>query len=93
MPLVSVKNKYQVVIPQSVREQIGISVGDLLEAKVERGKITFTPKSVVDRGVAEGLEDIRKGRVHGPYRSVPEAMRAFQERTAVIAKRPRRAAS
>jgi AbrB family looped-hinge helix DNA binding protein len=89
MPLVSVKNKYQVVIPQSVREQIGISVGDLLEAKVERGKITFTPKSVVDRGIAEGLEDIRKGRVHGPYRSVPEAMRAFRERTAMIAKRPR----
>jgi AbrB family looped-hinge helix DNA binding protein len=93
MPLVSVKNKFQVVIPQSVRDQIGLNVGDLLEAKVERGKITFTPKSVVDRGIAEGLEDIRRGRVHGPYQSVPEAMRAFQERTARLAKRPRRAAS
>jgi AbrB family looped-hinge helix DNA binding protein len=93
MPLVSVKNKYQVVIPQSVREQIGLNVGDLLEARVERGKITFTPKSVVDRGIAEGLEDIKKGRVHGPYHSVPEALKAFQARTAKLARRPNRVAS
>ena len=93
MPLVSVKNKFQVVIPQSVREQIGLNVGDLLEAGVERGKITFTPKSVVDRGIAEGLDDIAKGRVHGPYRSVPEALKAFQNRTAKLAKRPRRVAT
>ncbi len=33
MALVSVKSKYQVVIPQSVREKIGLNVGDLLEAK------------------------------------------------------------
>jgi AbrB family looped-hinge helix DNA binding protein len=38
MSLVSVKNKFQVVIPQKVRERIGIQVGDLLEAKVERRK-------------------------------------------------------
>ncbi|MGO9227676.1 MAG: AbrB/MazE/SpoVT family DNA-binding domain-containing protein [Bryobacteraceae bacterium] len=93
MALVSVKNKFQVVIPQSVREQIGLNIGDLLEASVERGKITFTPKSVVDRGIAEGLEDIAKGRAYGPYRSVPEAMKAFKDRTAKLAKRPRRVAS
>jgi AbrB family looped-hinge helix DNA binding protein len=41
MALVSVKSKFQVVIPQDVREAVGIEVGDLLEAKVEAGKITF----------------------------------------------------
>jgi AbrB family looped-hinge helix DNA binding protein len=92
MSLVAVKNKFQVVIPQSVREQIGLNVGDLLEARIERGKITFTPKSVVDRGIAEGLEDIRKGRVHGPYRTVQAAMEAFQERTLKRSKRPKRTA-
>jgi AbrB family looped-hinge helix DNA binding protein len=93
MALVAVKNKYQVVIPQDVRERIGLNVGDLLEARLERGKITFTPKSLVDRGIAEGLEDIKKGRVHGPYRSVPEAMKAFQERTVKLSKRLKRLAS
>ncbi len=92
MALVAVKNKYQVVIPQSVRERIGLNVGDLLEARLERGKITFTPKSLVDRGIAEGLEDIKKGRVHGPYRSATAAMKAFQQRTAKLSKRPKRSA-
>lgn len=31
-------SKYQVVIPQSVREQIAVHVGDLLEAKAESNR-------------------------------------------------------
>jgi len=49
MAIVTVKNKYQVVIPLSIRKTLGISRGDLLEAKVERGRITYTPKTVIDR--------------------------------------------
>lgn len=49
MAIVTVKNKYQVVIPQAIREKLGISQGDVLEAKVEGGRITYTPKSVIDR--------------------------------------------
>ena len=39
MHLVTVKNNFQVVIPQRVREQIGVAVGNVLEAKAEKGKI------------------------------------------------------
>jgi len=49
MAIVTVKNKFQVVIPQALREQLGISRGDILEAKVERGRLTYTPKTVIDR--------------------------------------------
>jgi AbrB family looped-hinge helix DNA binding protein len=49
MAIVTVKNKYQVVIPQAIREELGISRGDVLEAKVERGRLTYTPKTVIDR--------------------------------------------
>jgi AbrB family looped-hinge helix DNA binding protein len=49
MSIVRVKNKYQVVIPENIRDQIGVEVGDLFEVKAERGKITLTPKSLVDR--------------------------------------------
>src|SRR5581483_4832317 len=49
MALVTVKNKYQVVIPRSVRQELGIETGDVLEAKVERGKLTYTRKTVIDR--------------------------------------------
>jgi AbrB family looped-hinge helix DNA binding protein len=78
MAIVTVKNKYQVVIPRSVRDKIGIHIGDLLEARVERGKVTFSPKSVVDRAIAEGLEDIRKGRVRGPFDTVDEMLASLK---------------
>lgn len=93
MALVTVKKKYQIVLPQSLRGQVGVSIGDVLEAKIERGRITLTPKPVVDRGIAKGLEDIKAGRVHGPYGTVAEAMRGFQKRSAKFSKEPKPAQS
>lgn len=78
MAIVTVKNKYQVVIPHRVREQVGIRIGDVLEAQANNGKIVFTPKSIVDRAIAEGLDDIRKGRVYGPYTSAGEMVAALK---------------
>lgn len=80
MSLVTVKSKYQVTLPVRLRERAGLRVGDLLEATIERGKITLTPKSVVDRGIAEGLEDIKAGRFIGPFSSAKEAMKALQKK-------------
>jgi AbrB family looped-hinge helix DNA binding protein len=87
--IVTVKSKFQIVIPQQVRELAHIEIGDLLEAGVENGKITFTPKSLVDRHLAEGLEDARKGRTHGPYASADEAVRALEGRARRHAKKSR----
>jgi AbrB family looped-hinge helix DNA binding protein len=84
MPIVTVKNKYQVVIPAKVRRQIGIEVGDLLEAKVERGKVTFIPKSAVDREIAEGLEDMKNGRTYGPFATAEEMIGSLH---AIVKKR------
>ena len=56
MAIVTVKDKYQVVIPQALREKLGISRGDVLEASVERGRITYTPKAIVDRIPAGKIE-------------------------------------
>lgn len=67
MSIVTVKDKYQVVIPQDLREQVDVNIGDFLEAKVEHGKITFTPKSVVDRDVAESIAEFKAGKGFGPY--------------------------
>jgi len=43
------QNKYQVVIPRPYGRELGISRGDVLEAKVERGRLTYTPKNAIDR--------------------------------------------
>jgi len=89
MEFVTVKTKYQIVIPQSIRKKAGVDVGDLLEAKVENGKITFSPKSVVDRHLAEGLDDLKHGRTHGPYRSAKDAIAALEARASKRAKKGR----
>jgi AbrB family looped-hinge helix DNA binding protein len=84
MALVAVKNEYQVVIPRDVREAVGIEVGDLLEARVEAGKITFTPKSVVDRGIAESLADFAAGRSFGPFKTDKELINSLHQESAKV---------
>ncbi len=84
---VTVKNKTPLVVPQAVRRQAGFKSGDQLEFKVSGGTITILPKQptihdeytpeqrrIIDRGIAKGLEDIRKGRVHGPFKTADEAI-------------------
>ena len=77
MPLVKIKEKYQVTLPASIRRKAGLAVGDLLEASVEGKKITLTPKSVVDRELALALEDVKQGRIYGPYLSAKEIIRSL----------------
>jgi len=77
MPLVKVKDKYQVTLPAAVRQQAGLAVGDLLEVKVQGKKITLTPKSVVDRELALALEDYEKGRSIGPFETAKAATDAL----------------
>ena len=85
MPLVKVKEKFQVTLPARVREKAGLTVGDLLEVKVKGKKITLVPKAVIDRDLigerlAEAEEDIKKGRVYGPFRSVKEMVRSLRKK-------------
>jgi AbrB family looped-hinge helix DNA binding protein len=85
MAIVTVKNKFQVVIPRSVRNQIGVSVGDLLDARAERGRIVLKPKVVVDRDeytpaqrrridaqLAKSLAEHKEGKSFGPFKTHQE---------------------
>jgi AbrB family looped-hinge helix DNA binding protein len=87
VPLVRVKEKYQVTLPASVRRKAGLAVGDLLEANVKGKKITLTPKSVVDRELALALEDVRKGRVYGPFSSAKEVIQSLHREAKKLRKR------
>jgi hypothetical protein len=75
-----------------VRRQVRIGVGDLLEAKAEDGRIVFTPKSVIDRRLAEALDDLKAGRAHGPFASAEAMIASLKQnaRTRGAAKRARR---
>jgi AbrB family looped-hinge helix DNA binding protein len=87
VPLVKVKEKFQVTLPASVRRKVKVAVGDLLEANVEGKKITLTPKSVVDRELALALEDVRKGRVYGPFSSAKEMIQSLHREAKKLRKK------
>ncbi len=81
MSIVKVKTKGQVTLPTAIREQAGLNIGDLLEAKIERGKITLTPKTLIDRRLAEGLKDIEMGRTQGPFSTAEELVTSLHRTT------------
>jgi AbrB family looped-hinge helix DNA binding protein len=75
MPTTKVTRHGQITLPASVRKQLGIEEGDLVEIDVEDEKAVLMPKKLVDKSQAyfwtrkwqEGEkaadEDIKAGRV------------------------------
>lgn len=59
MPLVTVKEKFQVTIPAKLRDRIKIQIGDLLEVSVHEEGLLLRPKEVVDRkAIADQVDAI-----------------------------------
>ena len=81
MSIVKIKTKGQMTLPSAIRARVGLHIGDLLKATVERGKITLTPQSLVDRELALSLEDVQKGRMHGPFGTADEAISFLHKST------------
>lgn len=88
---VTANNKTDLVVPLSVRRKAGIKSGTRLEFKVLGGVIHIIPRlsvadaeytpaqrRMVDARLAKSDEDIRRGRVHGPF-GTAEAMAASIE--------------
>ena len=75
MPTSKVTRNGQITLPASVRKQLGIEEGDLVEIEVEDEKAVLMPKKLVDKsqayfwtrkwqeGEREADEDIKAGRV------------------------------
>ena len=73
-------NKTPLVVPRAIRRKAGFKSGQELEMKAAGGVITILPKlpsaadeyttdqrRIIDARLAAGDEDIRAGRVHGPF--------------------------
>lgn len=68
----------QVAIPKKLHDQLGLAPGDYLQVDLEGDRLVLTPQALVEKRLAEGLADIRKGRVHGPFKSVPEMLQSLR---------------
>jgi bifunctional DNA-binding transcriptional regulator/antitoxin component of YhaV-PrlF toxin-antitoxin module len=89
---VTVKNKTPLVVPLAIRRRAGLKSGQELEFKVSGGVITIAPKQpdaddeytpaqrrIIDAQLAEGLADIKAGRVHGPFSTHQEFIASLLE--------------
>lgn len=87
--------KGQITIPTRVRTRLGIAEGDVLDLKVRSNGVVLTRKTVdddeltlqqrkiIDAELEKGLEDVRVGRVYGPFKSIAEletSMRAVAKK-------------
>ena len=79
MPLVKLKTKNQVTIPQALLDKANITKDALLEVEYKNGQFIMAPKEVIPRGVLEGLADIKAGRVSPAFETVEE-MKAWLHR-------------
>ena len=83
MPLVTVKTKFQITIPNKLRRSVSLKVGDVLQADVKGNKIILSPKTHVDRDLEAALagsaKDFEEGRVHGPFKNVREFKAAMRK--------------
>jgi AbrB family looped-hinge helix DNA binding protein len=67
----------QVAIPKRLHDQLGLAPGDYLQVELEGHRLILTPKALVEKRLAEGLNDIREGRIQGPFRSASELLRSL----------------
>jgi AbrB family looped-hinge helix DNA binding protein len=80
MPAVKIGVSRQVVIPKKIHDRLGLRPGDYLDVELKQSRIVLTPKSLVERRLAEGLEDLDKGRVYGPFESAEEVVASLHRR-------------
>lgn len=79
-----------ITVPDAVRQRAGFRAGQVLEFKASGGIVTITPKlptaddytpeqrREVDALLAEGLDDIRKGRVSPVFNTVDEMLASLK---------------
>jgi AbrB family looped-hinge helix DNA binding protein len=49
MSVVKVRKRYQLTIPEDVREKLGLEIGDYVEVTVRGGEAVIVPKKLIDK--------------------------------------------
>ena len=89
MPTTKITRNFQVSIPKTIRDQLRLEEGDLLEVEERDGEIVMVPKRLIDadqawfwsrewqEGEREVDEDIKAGRLIGPFKTIEELKKHF----------------
>ncbi len=69
----------QVIIPKKIHDRFGLEPGDYLEVELHDDKMILTPKALVEKRLAEALDDVKRGRIHGPFGTAREMVRSLRQ--------------
>jgi bifunctional DNA-binding transcriptional regulator/antitoxin component of YhaV-PrlF toxin-antitoxin module len=84
--------KHQITITKDIFEALDLKVGDFLDAHIEDSTIVLVPQKLIpkdqawfwseewQKGEKEADEDIKAGRLIGPFDSVKKFKRALKKR-------------
>ncbi len=78
MPIVKVKDKFQITVPVTLRARLALKVGDLLEAEIKNGVLELSPKDLVNREIDLARAQIKAGQYLGPFETAKEGARALR---------------
>jgi bifunctional DNA-binding transcriptional regulator/antitoxin component of YhaV-PrlF toxin-antitoxin module len=89
---VTVKNRTPLVVPPAMRRKAGFKSGQEIEFRASGGVITIAPKlpkaddeytpeqrRIITAQLAEGLADVKAGRVRGPFATHKEFIASLHE--------------
>ncbi|MBI2120544.1 MAG: AbrB/MazE/SpoVT family DNA-binding domain-containing protein [Parcubacteria group bacterium] len=77
LPKVKIGVSRQVAIPKKFYDAMRLAPGDYLEIELHDDRLTLTPKTFIEKRLAEGLRDIKEGRYIGPFKNAKEAFSAL----------------
>ena len=77
MSAVKIGASRQIVIPKKVYDELGLQPGDYMEVEKNGNHLILTPKQLIEKRLAEGLEDLEQGRVHGPFDSAKDVIKSL----------------
>ena len=86
-PAIRLGRSRQVVIPKKMSDNLGLVPGDYIELTQHGKMIVLTPrqaevkKTRFDRDFEEALEDVRRGRMSGPFDTAGQLKRHLQSVT------------
>ena len=90
MSLIKVKQNYQITIPNRLRKNLNIAVGDYLEVEKQDRELILKPVKMVptdeayfhtkewQKGETQADKDRKKGDVLGPFDSIKDGLKALK---------------
>jgi len=84
MPIVKVRENFQITLPAAIRKRFKIAVGDYVEAEgtkegIMRSEEAWFYTEEWQKGEREADEAIAKGEAVGPFENIRDALKALKK--------------